>query len=126
VVNGFSTHLKLSKVRILPKAADQAKKATLKGTLLCQVHVQGEYCHWSLRHYRMILHQTTLSGREPNKACLHHPSQFDGIQLVKKQSKEFQLPIMRRSYKINIPLKRATRELKIICHRGILKAGNAK
>jgi hypothetical protein len=32
----------LSKVKILPKAADQVKKATLIGALLRQTHLQGK------------------------------------------------------------------------------------
>jgi hypothetical protein len=34
--------LKLFKVMILPKATDQAKKATFKGALLRQIHLQGK------------------------------------------------------------------------------------
>jgi hypothetical protein len=41
--------------------------------------------------------------------------QYDGIQLIAKWNKEFLLSIMRLSYKINVPLKRAIKELKMIC-----------
>jgi hypothetical protein len=34
--------LKLSKVKILPKAADQTNKATLKWALLYQIHLKGK------------------------------------------------------------------------------------
>jgi hypothetical protein len=52
--------LKLSKGRILPNAADQAKKVTLKMALLLQ---EKEVLTWELRHYKLILHQTTLSWK---------------------------------------------------------------
>jgi hypothetical protein len=49
--------MKLSKVRILPKAVDQAKKATLKRALL---QIGNDCKHGELRHFKMIKHQTIL------------------------------------------------------------------
>ena len=67
--------LKLSKGRILPNAADQAKKVTLKRALLLQ---EKEVLTWELRHYKMILHQTTLSWKGPTKLVLTALSQLNG------------------------------------------------
>jgi len=45
--------------------------------------------------------------------------QTHGIQLIEERSKEFQLPIMCHSYNINVPLRRAIKDLKKICHESI-------
>jgi hypothetical protein len=65
-------------------------------------------------------------GGNPAKLVYTSLSQYDGVQLIEEQSKEFQFPIMRCSNKINVPLKRAIGELKIICHGSIPKANNGK
>jgi hypothetical protein len=51
--------------------------------------------------------------------------QFNGIQLIEKQGEEFQLPIMCRSNKINVPVKGAIKGMKMSCHGSIPKASNA-
>jgi hypothetical protein len=50
---------------------------------------------------------------------------INGIQLIEKHGKEFQLPIMGHSSKINVPQRRNIRELKMISHVNILEASNA-
>jgi hypothetical protein len=42
-INTIFFFFKLSSVRILPRAADQTKKATLGGALVHQMHFQGKW-----------------------------------------------------------------------------------
>jgi len=79
VVNGFPTleplynndfrFLKLSKVRILLEAADQVKKAILKGALLCQIHLKGKgVLSWGIKTLKnnLISNYPRLEGSQQN------------------------------------------------------------
>ena len=69
----------LSKVRILPKAANQVKKTLSKGPYSTKYTSKGkECCHRGLRHYSMFLHKTTLSwkgSKKNHRYCKFHEHQ---------------------------------------------------
>jgi len=97
-------------MKILSKAVVQAKKATIEGTLLHQIHLQGKEV--LSRGIKTL--QNKLTSNRPLlegggglvKLVDAILSQTNGVQLIEEQSKEFQLPIMSFSNKINVPLMR--------------------
>jgi len=75
---------KLSKVRILLQVADQAKKVTLKGALLRQIHFQGKgVLSWGLYIIELSYIKQPSLGEVPTKLVYTVLFQFDGIQLIK-------------------------------------------
>jgi hypothetical protein len=80
--------LRLSKVRILTEVASQAKKVTLNGALLCQIHLQRKKgLSWDIYTIEPShVKQPFLRGI-PTKLVYIALSQFDGTQLIKKRRK---------------------------------------
>jgi hypothetical protein len=63
-------------------------------------------------------------GRNPTKLVFTTPSQYEGMQQIEKRGKEIHLPIVSRSWRVNIPLMKGTRKLQIVWHGSFLKMCN--
>jgi hypothetical protein len=65
--------MKLSMVRILPRAADHMKMAALKGTLVHHTLFQGKWQpSLQTREKDLILNNTLLEGTHSNLSLLPH------------------------------------------------------
>jgi len=101
--------LKLSIVRIFLKAADQAKKAFIKGTFLPLGEgsiVMGA----KSKIERFDLKQPSL-GRGPNKVVFHASSHPNRKLQIEERGEGIHLLIMRCSKKTKIPRMRITKKL---------------
>jgi hypothetical protein len=95
-------------VKIFPRAADQAKKGTLKGALVRQILFQGNKglsLHYGIKRSDI---KFLFARRDPPKLVLSSSSPSIGVQKGIKGGHDIHFPIVSQANKANIPLKGVT------------------
>lgn len=115
--------LRLFKVRIFPKATDNAKKSCPRGSQILPNTLprEGTTLKGSQRTVERFDLEQTCFGRSPPQLIYTSSTHSDWLQHLKKWGKDIHLPIMCHSDKVQVPLVRAPQKLQIICNGGIFR-----